>query len=285
MSTSSVSDDKYAERCRNLFDVLERLPSVAVAFSGGVDSSVLLHAASVRLGERALGVIADSASLPRAELIAAREIARAIGVTLVELSTRELDDPRYRKNADDRCYFCKAALFEAMGELCRERGITHLAFGEIADDLVLLRHGSRAAREFGVVAPLAAAGFTKHDVRRYAREHGIVCADKPASACLASRLPSGTVVTRERLERVERAEAHVRSLGFRVLRVRDHAPLARVEVGEEELDRASSLWAQIVAGLAGAGFESFELDVYRAPRAMSSALEDGQVAVGDREHE
>ncbi len=285
MSTSSASDDTYTQRCRQLSAALRRLPNLAVAFSGGVDSAVLLHAAFASLGERALGVIADSASLPRAELQAARALAASIGAPLVELPTRELDDPRYQENAGDRCYFCKAALFEAMGALCKQRGIAQLAFGEIADDLVLLRHGSRAAREFGVIAPLAAAGFTKHDVRRYAREHALACADKPASACLASRLPTGTVVTRERLERVERAEAHVRSLGFRVLRVRDHAALARVEVGEGELDRASSLWPQIVAGLEGAGFESFELDVYRAPRAMSSALEDGQVAVGDREHE
>ncbi len=267
MNTPSANDDTYAARCGQLALALGRLPRVAVAFSGGVDSSVLLHAAFAVLGERALGVIADSASLPRAELLGAREIARAIGAPLVELSTRELDDPRYQKNAGDRCYFCKAALFEAMGELCAERGITHLAFGEIADDLALVRHGARAAREFGVVAPLSAAGFTKQDVRRYAREHGLDCAEKPASACLASRLPTGTVVTRERLQRVERAEAHVRSLGFRVLRVRDHAPLARVEVGEGELDRARALWPKIVAGLEGGGFESFELDVYRAPQA------------------
>ncbi len=285
MSTTNAIDDTYTQRCGQLSAALRRLPYVAVAFSGGVDSSVLLHAAFAALGERALGVIADSASLPRAELLAAREIAASIGAPLVELPTRELEDPRYQENAGDRCYFCKAALFEAMGALCNQRGITHLAFGEIADDLVLLRHGSRAAHEFGVIAPLSAAGFTKHDVRRYAREHGLVCADKPASACLASRLPTGTAVTRERLERVERAEAHLRSLGFSVLRVRDHAPLARVEVGELELDRARSLWPQIVAGLARTGFESFELYVYRAPRASSSALENGQVAVGDREHE
>lgn len=268
MSTLHSSIDSYSERCTRLFESLDCLPSVAIAFSGGVDSSVLLHAAHARLGERALGVIADSASLPRAELEAARKIARAIGVELVEVATDELANSRYQENAGDRCYFCKHALFEALDELCRARKITHQAFGEISDDLALLRHGSRAAREFGVLAPLSAADFSKEDVRRYAREHGLASADKPASACLASRLPSGTRVTRERLARVESAEASLGRLGFRVLRVRDHAPLARVEVGEDEFERAHSLHAAIFERLSALGFERIELALYRAPAAI-----------------
>ncbi|HTF91293.1 MAG TPA: ATP-dependent sacrificial sulfur transferase LarE [Planctomycetota bacterium] len=267
MSTLDASTDTYAERRARLFAALDGLPAVAVAFSGGVDSSVLLHAAHARLGARAIGVIADSASLPRAELEAARDVARAIGVELVELATEELSDPRYQENAGDRCYFCKHALFTGLDELCRARGIAFQAFGEIADDLALLRHGSRAAREFGVLAPLSQAGFTKADVRRYAAENRIASADKPASACLASRLPTGTRVTRERLARIERAESSLRELGFRVLRVRDHEPLARVEVGAEELIRARGLEAEITARLLGLGFERVELDSYSAPRA------------------
>ncbi len=267
MSTATTHDVDYAARVVRLRADLGQLPSLAVAFSGGVDSSVLLHAAHSVLGERALGVIADSASLPRAELADARAIAQKIGARLVELPTRELEDPRYQRNAADRCYFCKFALFESMGEWCSENSVAHLAFGEIADDLALLRHGSRAAREFGVLAPLAAAGFSKQDVRRYAREHGIDCAEKPASACLASRLPTGTAVSRERLWRIESAEAELKQLGLRVLRVRDHAPKARVEVAHEELARARELWPTIVAALTAVGFEAFELDTYRAPEA------------------
>ncbi|MEO6711019.1 MAG: ATP-dependent sacrificial sulfur transferase LarE [Planctomycetota bacterium] len=262
MSTPSGAADSYADRRARLFEALDALPAVAVAFSGGVDSSVLLHAAHARLGARAIGVIADSASLPRAELEAASDIARAIGVELVVLETEELSDPRYQENAGDRCYFCKHALFTGLDELCRARQIAFQAFGEIADDLALLRHGSRAAREFGVLAPLSQAGFTKADVRRYAAENQIASADKPASACLASRVPTGTRVTRERLARIERAEAGLRELGFRVLRVRDHAPLARVEVGETELARARELESEITVRLFELGFERVELAAY-----------------------
>lgn len=255
----------HAERRARLFARLDELGSVAVAFSGGVDSAVLLHAAHARLGARALAVIADSASLPRAELEAARALARSIGATLVELATGELEDPRYRANPSDRCYFCKQALFEALAALCRERGIAHAAYGETADDRLLLRHGARAAAERAVVAPLADAGFTKDDVRRYARENALACADKPASACLASRLPTGTEVTRERLARVERAEQALSKLGFRVLRVRDHGARARVELGADESARAARLAPAIETALLDAGFAGFELATYRAP--------------------
>src|SRR5262249_40912068 len=149
---------------------LRGLERVAVAFSGGVDSSVLLHAAHVALGENASGVIADSPSLPRRELAEALALARAMGAPLAVIATDEMDDARYRANAGDRCYFCKSALFRAMEPWARARGFRALAFGEITDDLLDDRPGARAAREFGVVAPLSEAGFSKDDVRRYARE-------------------------------------------------------------------------------------------------------------------
>src|SRR5262249_29111237 len=151
----------------------------------------------------AAALIADSPSLPRRELEEARRVAGSIGAPLIVIETHELADERYRANRGDRCYFCKSALFQAMGPWARAGGFPALAFGEIADDLLDERPGGRAARAMGVLAPLSAAGFTKADVRRYAREAGLVVADKPASACLASRLPIGTPVTRERLARVE----------------------------------------------------------------------------------
>ncbi len=245
---------------------LRDLGRVAVAVSGGVDSSVLLHAAVRVLGaEDAVGVIAVSASLARRELAEARDVARAIGARLVELSTDEGDDPRYQANAGDRCYFCKAALFRAMERFARAEGIPWLAFGEIADDVHDHRPGARAAREFGVVAPLAEAGWTKDDVRGYARAVRLEVADKPASACLASRIPVGTVVTPERLAVVERAEEVVRTFGLRQLRVRHHGALARLEVGAGELAFARQHEAALRSALGEVGFSRLEIAAYVPP--------------------
>lgn len=255
----------YAARRAALAARLAGLDRVAVAFSGGVDSSVLLHAAHATLGPRALGVIADSASLPRRELHAARAVALAIGARLVEVSTDEQDDLRYQVNTGDRCYFCKAALFGAMERVCRAEGVPWMAFGEIVDDWRDDRPGARAAREFGVVAPLSDAGFGKDDVRRYAREAGLAVAAKPASACLASRIPVGTRVTLGRLKQVEAAEDALKDLGLAQLRVRHHGRSARVEVGPDELAFAEERRDELARALAAAGFDGgFELAVYGA---------------------
>lgn len=272
MSTSGRTDDPWLARCATLERELGVLGSVAVAYSGGVDSSVLLHAACNVLGQRAVGLIADSPSLPRAELALARATAEAIGARLVVLPTAEMDDERYLANRGDRCYFCKAALFEVMEAWAREHGFAALAFGEIVDDALDDRPGARAAAERGVVAPLRAARFGKEDVRRYAREHGLPVAEKPASACLASRIPLGTRVTRKRLATVERAEAALAGLGLRVLRVRHHGARARVEVGPDELPAARAHRAEIEARLAAEGFQRIELAAYRTPGAPAGGL-------------
>lgn len=271
LPTATALDD-HAARVHRLRVHLRDLERVAVAFSGGVDSSVLLHAAVRELGRAAVGVIADSPSLPRRELAEARELARTIGAELVELSTEEMDDERYLSNRGDRCYFCKAALFTAMSAWARERGFRALAFGEITDDRLDDRPGARAALEFGVVAPLSRAGFSKDDVRRYARDAGLAVADKPSSACLASRLSVGTSVTRERLARIEACEEDLRALGLRQLRVRDRGDRARVEVGGDELALARDRWSVIEAALARRGFACAELDEYLTPaqRAMNA---------------
>lgn len=262
---------------------LVELERVAVAFSGGVDSSVLLAAALEALGpapwaegERAsppaagawrgaVGVIADSPSLPRRELAEARALAASIGAPLLVVATDELDDARYQANAGDRCYFCKSALFRAMRPWAESRGFRALAFGEIADDLLDDRPGARAAREFGVVAPLSAAGFTKEDVRALARRFHLAVAEKPASACLASRLPVGTRVTKERLARVEEGEERLRALGLVQVRLRDHGTRAKVEVGAESLALARMETARIEALLRELGFETVELARYLSP--------------------
>ena len=271
---SAVSERSgFEERRRALLAGIARHDRIAVAFSGGVDSSVLLHAAHAALGDRALAVVADSPSLPRRELEEARQVAREIGAELVEVRTDELGDERYSRNDGQRCYFCKHALFDAMVLVARERGIPALAFGKIRDDALDDRPGERAAGELGVLAPLDDAAFSKIDVRRYAREAGISVADKPASACLASRIPRGTRVTADRLATVEAAEGELRELGLRQLRVRHRGELARVEVGADEWSRLTALESEVRARLAALGFREVELAVYRAP-AEALALRD-----------
>lgn len=269
------ANEAFQARVEQLRASLDACGSLAIAYSGGVDSGVLLHAARLALGANAQALIADSPSLARSELTAALAFARSIGVEPIVLSTTELDDPRYQANAGNRCYFCKAALFEAMSQWARDHGVLRLAFGEIVDDLSDDRPGARAAREFDVLAPLSAAGLSKHDVRRYAREHGLQLADKPASACLASRLPVGVRVTRERLARIERAEERLKAMGWRAVRVRDHGATARVEVGADELDGAREQLERARVELAQEGFQQLELHAYVPPalRRAASALE------------
>lgn len=250
---------------------LAELAPLAVAFSGGVDSSVLLHAAARVLGPKVRALIADSPSLPRAELAEARELARALGVELVELSTSELSLDAYAANAGDRCYWCRRTLFDAMTDFACEHGFAHLAYGEIVDDLTDDRPGRRAAREFAVSSPLVTAGLTKEDVRAYARRYGLGVADKPAQACLASRIPVGTRVTPERLARVEHAEEALREFAFQVLRVRDHGARARVEVAEGELGRARERRDEIAARLRRMDFLEVEFAVYGTARPAFSA--------------
>lgn len=262
----------FESKRRGLFALLGELDSIAVAFSGGVDSGVLLHAAHQVLGDRCTGVIADSASLPRREFAEAQAFAQRIGAQLQVAHTDELDNPAYRANAGDRCYYCKSALFERMAPWAKDRGFRALAFGEITDDRLDDRPGARAAGKFGVIAPLADAGFSKDDVRRYAREAGLELAEKPASACLASRIPVNTEVTRERLAQVEAAEEALRALGLAILRVRHHGDVARVELGAAEHERLADLEPELRRRLIDCGFESAEFARYWSPTERANGL-------------
>ena len=247
--------------------VLHAHAPLVVAYSGGVDSACLLAVAQRTLGDRVLGVIADSPSLPRQALADALAVARGFGAAVEVVRTDELDDPRYAANPMNRCYFCKAELFQRLDALARERHFAAIAYGENADDPAHLRPGSQAAAEFAILAPLKQAGLTKADVRALSREFGLPTADAPAQPCLSSRIPHGTPVTREALALVERGEAFVRSLGFRVFRVRFlEGENARVQIAPDEMARLPAVRDDLARGLVQAGFGAVEIDPdgYRA---------------------
>jgi uncharacterized protein len=246
-------------------DTLRKNRPVLVAYSGGVDSSVLLALAHRNLGGEVVGVIADSPSLPRSALSAALLQAASIGVRVETLNTRELEDPDYASNPLNRCYFCKAELFRRMEEMAQERGFQGLAYGENADDPPGQRPGSQAAKEFRVMAPLREAGLGKKAIREIARSWGLSSADLPAMPCLSSRIPHGTPVTPEALQLVEKGEDILRQEGFSVFRVR-YRPSATGEVsawvqfGPEDLLRAGKMREKIFQGMQKAGFSHAEID-------------------------
>ena len=240
------------------------LPGAVVAFSGGVDSTALLHACRDALGARTVAVTADSPSLPRVELRDAEALARELGVRHVVLATDELQREGYRNNAGDRCYHCKKELFVTVARRRAEVAPDGwpVVYGAITDDLGDHRPGQRAAAEHDVLAPLVDAGFGKDDVRRYSRAAGLRTADKPSFACLSSRVPYGTAIDAALLARIERAEQVLRDHGFRQFRVRHHDRLARIEVGPDELERAFRLREELGRGVVAAGYAFVALDVF-----------------------
>jgi pyridinium-3,5-biscarboxylic acid mononucleotide sulfurtransferase len=217
---------------------LERCGGAIVAFSGGVDSSVVAALAARALGPRALAVTAVSPALAHGELAGARAVAASIGIAHETISTDELARPGYRANGADRCYHCKSELYDALSALASERGYPHVLSGANADDVGDWRPGLMAAREHDVIHPLLEAGVTKAQVRELARELGVPSAEKVASPCLASRVPHGTPVDPAVLRQVDAAEQAVRALGYRVLRVRHHGDLGKLELAVDELERA-----------------------------------------------
>jgi uncharacterized protein len=246
-----------------LLDSLRALDSVLVAFSGGADSAYLAWAAHSAMGKRALAITALSASFSSHDRQQAEQFARETGIRHEFIETHEFDNPQYIANSADRCYHCKDELFDRMERLARERRFKAIAYGVNADDTRDFRPGHRAAHQHRVLAPLLDAGLHKDEIRFLSREAGLRTWDRPASACLSSRVPYGTPVTPELLRKIEESEAVLREMGFRQFRVRAHGDLARIELAPDELDRglSSEIARQIAARLKEIGFAFVALDL------------------------
>ena len=253
----------WRERLERLKALIAPLGEVVVAYSGGVDSSLVLRVAHEMLGERAHGVIGRSDSYAARELALALEQASAFGARVEVVATGELSDAKFRANSLERCYHCKSELYRRLDEVAARTGATAVLDGTIADDLADFRPGRRAAAERRVRSPLAELGFAKPDVRAAAAHYGLSSRDKPASPCLASRIPYGTEITPEALRMVEQAEDLVRSLGFHELRVRHHGEVARVELPLADLPRAFAPGVReaLAEGLSSIGFRFVTVDL------------------------
>lgn len=255
----TVGSDQSLAR---LVSLIAETEGAVVAFSGGVDSSVVAAAAHGALGDRAVAITAVSPSLARGELDGARRVAEVIGIRHETIATRELDREGYRANDRDRCFHCKTELYERLVEVARSRGSNAVLSGTNADDLGDWRPGMRAAADFGVRHPLLELGIGKESTRAIAHALELPSADKPASPCLASRVPYGTPVDASTLAQIDRAERGVRALGFEIVRVRHFGDEGRVEIGEDGLDRALAEPARtaILAAVARAGYATATID-------------------------
>lgn len=261
--TVAAPGSALASRERRLYDALSSFDSVIVAFSGGVDSAYLAWVATEVLGPAALCVTADSPSYPDHHRQLALRIAREFSLHHEFVRTSETEQPEYRANPVNRCYYCKSELYDVLSRLAAARGIAVIVDGSNADDRSDYRPGRQAAREYGVRSPLDEADLTKADIRELSRRAGLPTWDEPASACLSSRIPYHSEVTTEKLQMIERAEAALRDLGFRVCRVRHHDALARIELGTNELHRAldPDVRERIVRELRAIGYQHVTIDL------------------------
>jgi uncharacterized protein len=277
----TASEDDLKRKHEQLHEVLRSAGSLLVAYSGGTDSAFLAYEARAALGDRMLAVIADSPSLPRRELATALKFAENHGIPIHILQTQELDDPNYARNDSNRCFHCKDELFTKMEAARAELGFERLAYGMNLDDRGQFRPGQRAAAMHNALAPLVTAELTKAEIRTLAREAGLELADKPASACLSSRIEYGRPVSAENLAQVERAEDALHGLGFPQVRVRHHGDLARIEIAREDLPRAFDIAVldQITTAVRACGFMYVTLDTqgYRSG-SMNAVLPASAIA-------
>ena len=248
---------------QKLFSVLLDLRRVIVAYSGGADSAYLAWAAHKVLGENAVAITADSASIPESHKRDAEAFARHCGFRHEYVETHEFENPDYVRNAPDRCFHCKDELFNRLAEIGAARGIAHIVYGVNVDDLGDYRPGQKAAKLHDAKAPLVDAGLTKPEIRELSRAAGLPTWDRPASACLSSRIPYGTPVTVQNVKTVERGEEEIKALGFRQFRVRFHGDLVRLEIAKDELEKALSLEmaAKFTAIFKPLGFHYITIDL------------------------
>src|SRR5215469_6679101 len=254
---------KLQEKEARLFQILRELDRVMVAYSGGTDSAYLAWAAHRVLGSDALAITADSASIPESHKRDAEAFVGQFGIAHEYIETLEFDNPDYVANNPDRCFHCKDELFTRLEQVGRDRGFSHIIYGVNLDDLSDYRPGQNAARQHGVAAPLADAGLTKAEIRELSRLAGLPTWDRPASACLSSRIPYGTPVTIQNVKTVEAGEEEIKALGFRQFRVRFHGEVVRIEVAPEELERALTLdmARRLTAIFKNLGFRYVTLDL------------------------
>lgn len=269
------------DKMQSIIDTLRGTDSVLVAFSGGVDSSVLAALAYRALGGKAIAVTADSPTLSPGELGCAKDVAKEIGIRHIIISYDELDEPEFAKNPVERCYYCKKGLIRELKKIAEEQGIGTIIEGTNISELKGHRPGRQAVAEEGVCNPFVQFGVTKEEIRGMARELGLSVADKPSMACLSSRFPYGQAITHEALTRVGEAEAYLHRLGFRVVRVRDHAGIARIEIMPDEMAHFLGMREAVASELKRLGFSYVTLDVmgFRSG-SMDEILER---AKGDRE--
>jgi uncharacterized protein len=254
------------EKLEKLEEWFHRYGSAVIAFSGGVDSSVVAAAAQRALGSKALAVTADSSTLSKRELSLAKRVAREIGIRHMIIKEDELEDERFSANPENRCYYCRSKLATALKEIAKREGYAVIADGAHLGDTREHRPGLQALKEHGIRSPLLELGYDKRDVREIATLLGLSVKNKPAMACLASRIPYGERITKEKLEIVEKAEAFFFERGFTTVRVRVHGDIARVELLQEEIPLAVKLRDEIAAHLKALGFAYVTLDLegYRA---------------------
>lgn len=250
------------KKLQQLKEILTKMGSVLIAYSGGVDSTFLLKIAKNTLREKVLAVTADSLTYPSSELKAAKEMTGRLKVRQIIIKTKELSDPRFFRNPRNRCYWCKKELFAQLSTIAKENDLNYILDGSNYDDRQDFRPGRRAAREFKVRSPLEEAGLTKDEIRQLSRELGLFTWNKPAYACLASRFPYGLKITKQSLKKIDQAEEFLCGLGIKgELRVRHHGSMARIEVVEKDLSKLLKLRNQIIAKFKDLGYTYVTIDL------------------------